>query len=204
MLTDLKMPGMDGLQLLAKLRETDADLPVIVMTAFGEVETAVRAMRSGARDYLAKPVNVGELSVVVARELEQRRLRAETGLLRARLSEKYSFENIIGSSAPMQAVFKTVAQIAPSRASVLITGESGTGKELIAAAIHERSPRAKGPFVKLHCAALAESHPGERALRARARLVHRAPRPGATAGSSRPTTGRCSSTRSARSRRPCR
>ena len=156
-LTDLKMPGMDGLQLLAKLRETDADLPVIVMTAFGEVETAVRAMRSGARDYLSKPVNVGELSVVVARELEQRRLRAETGLLRARLSEKYSFENIIGSSAPMQAVFKTVAQIAPSRASVLITGESGTGKELIAAAIHERSPRAKGPFVKLHCAALAES-----------------------------------------------
>ena len=156
-LTDLKMPGMDGLQLLAKLRETDADLPVIVMTAFGEVETAVRAMRSGARDYLAKPVNVGELSVVVARELEQRRLRAETGLLRARLSEKYSFENIIGSSAPMQAVFKTVAQIAPSRASVLITGESGTGKELIAAAIHEHSPRAKGPFVKLHCAALAES-----------------------------------------------
>jgi two-component system response regulator HydG len=155
--TDLKMPGMDGLALLAKLRENDADLPVIVMTAFGEVETAVKAMRSGARDYLAKPVNVGELSVVVARELEQRRLRAETGLLRARLSEKYSFENIIGNSAPMQAVFKTVAQIAPSRASVLITGESGTGKELIAAAIHERSPRAKGPFVKLHCAALAES-----------------------------------------------
>jgi len=155
--TDLKMPGMDGLQLLAKLRENDPDLPVIVMTAFGEVETAVKAMRSGARDYLSKPVNVGELSVVVGRELEQRRLRAETGLLRQRLSEKYSFSNIIGSAAPMQAVFKTVAQIAPSRASVLITGESGTGKELIAAAIHERSTRAKGPFVKLHCAALAES-----------------------------------------------
>ncbi|HVT06173.1 MAG TPA: sigma-54 dependent transcriptional regulator [Polyangia bacterium] len=155
--TDLKMPGMDGLQLLAKLREGDPDLPVIVMTAFGEVETAVKAMRSGARDYLSKPVNVGELSVVVARELEQRRLRVETGLLRQRLSEKYSFSNIIGSAAPMQAVFKTVAQIAPSRASVLITGESGTGKELIAAAIHERSTRAKGPFVKLHCAALAES-----------------------------------------------
>jgi DNA-binding NtrC family response regulator len=155
--TDLKMPGMDGLQLLAKLRENDPDLPVILMTAFGDVETAVKAMRSGARDYLTKPVNVGELSVVVARELEQRRLRLETGLLRQRLSEKYSFSNIIGSSAPMQAVFKTVAQIAPSRASVLIAGESGTGKELIAAAIHERSPRASGPFVKLHCAALAES-----------------------------------------------
>ncbi len=156
-LTDLKMPGMDGLALLARLRENDPDLPVVVMTAFGEVETAVRAMQSGARDYLAKPVNVGELSLVVSRELEQRRIRQEAGLLRARLSEKYSFENIIGNAAPMQEVFKTVAQIASSRASVLVTGESGTGKELIAAAIHERSPRAKGPFVKLHCAALAES-----------------------------------------------
>jgi two-component system response regulator HydG len=132
-------------------------VPVIVMTAFGEVESAVRAMRAGARDYLAKPVNVGELSVVVARELDQRRVRMEAELLRERLSEKYSFENIIGNSTPMQNVFKTVAQIAASRASVLVTGESGTGKELIAAAIHERSPRAKGPFVKLHCAALAES-----------------------------------------------
>ena len=156
-LTDLKMPGMDGLQLLGRLRETDPDLPVVVMTAFGEVETAVRAMRSGARDYLAKPVNVGELSIVVARELEQRRIRAEAGLLRARLAEKYSFANIVGDSAPMQDVFKTVAQVAASRASVLVTGESGTGKELIAAALHQRSPRAKGPFVKLHCAALAES-----------------------------------------------
>ena len=156
-LTDLKMPGMDGLQLLEKLREGDPDLAVIVMTAFGEVETAVRAMRAGARDYLNKPVNVGELSLVVGRELEQRRIRVEAGQLRARLSEKYSFDNIIGSAARMQDVFKTVAQIAGSRASVLVTGESGTGKELIAAAIHEHSPRAKGPFVKLHCAALAES-----------------------------------------------
>jgi two-component system response regulator HydG len=114
-------------------------------------------MRAGARDYLSKPVNVGELQVVLSRELDQRRLRQEAGLMRARLAEKYSFDSIVGSSAPMQAVFKTVAQIASSRASVLITGESGTGKELIAAAIHERSPRAKGPFVKLHCAALAES-----------------------------------------------
>ena len=156
-LTDLKMPGMDGIQLLGKLHEQDVDLPVIVMTAFGEVETAVGAMRAGARDYLSKPVNVGELSVVLSRELEQRRLRQEAGMLRARLAEKYSFDNIVGNAAPMQEVFKTVAQIAASRASVLITGESGTGKELIAAAIHERSARAKGPFVKLHCAALAES-----------------------------------------------
>jgi DNA-binding NtrC family response regulator len=156
-LTDLKMPGMDGIQLLRRVHEQDPDLPVIVMTAFGEVETAVGAMRAGARDYLSKPVNFGELDAVLARELAERRLREEAGLLRARLAEKYSFDNIVGSSAPMQAVFKTVAQIASSRASVLITGESGTGKELIAAAIHQRSPRAKGPFVKLHCAALAES-----------------------------------------------
>jgi two-component system response regulator HydG len=156
-LTDLKMPGMDGLQLLARLHEGDRELPIVVMTAFGEVETAVRAMRSGARDYLAKPVNVAELSLVVARELEHRRVRVEAGRLRERLSEKYSFDNIIGSSARMQEVFKTVSQIAGSRASVLVTGESGTGKELIAAAIHQHSPRANGPFVKLHCAALAES-----------------------------------------------
>jgi two-component system response regulator HydG len=156
-LTDLKMPGMDGIQLLGKIRESDPDLPVVMMTAFGEVETAVGAMRAGARDYLSKPVNVGELSVVVAREMSGRKLRVEAGLLRERIAEKYSFSNIIGNAAPMQVVFKTVAQIAASRASVLITGESGTGKELIAAAIHERSPRASGPFVKLHCAALAET-----------------------------------------------
>jgi two-component system response regulator HydG len=156
-LTDLKMPGMDGIELLGKVREHDPDVPVVVMTAFGAVETAVGAMRAGARDYITKPVNVGELQVVIAREVEQRRLRAEAGLLRERLAERYRFENIVGSSAPMQDVFKTIAQVAGSRASVLITGESGTGKELIAAAIHERSPRAKGPFVKLHCAALAES-----------------------------------------------
>jgi two-component system response regulator HydG len=156
-LTDLKMPGMDGIELLGKVHEHDRDVPVIVMTAFGAVETAVGAMRAGARDYITKPVNVGELQLVIAREVEQRRLRAEAGLLRQRLAERYRFENIVGSSARMQDVFKTIAQVAGSRASVLISGESGTGKELIAAAIHERSPRAKGPFVKLHCAALAES-----------------------------------------------
>ena len=199
-LTDLKMPGMDGLQLLGKLRENDPDLPVIVMTAFGEVETAVRAMRSGARDYLAKPVNVGELQVVVAREIEQRHLRAETGLLRARLSEKYSFENIIGSSAPMQAVFKTVAQIAPSRASVLITGGRAPAR-----ADRRGDPRADPrarPFVKLRCAALAESLL-ERAVRARARLS-RAPKTRRDGRFSQASHGTLFLGRSARSRPPCR
>jgi DNA-binding NtrC family response regulator len=156
-LTDLKMPGMGGVELLEKLREQDEDAVVIVMTAFGAVDSAVEAMKKGAADYLAKPLNMTELVLVLAREMERRRLRTEAGSLRARLAERYSFENIIGDAPAMQAIFKTVAQVATSRASVLITGESGTGKELIAAAVHQRSPRAKGPFVKLHCAALAET-----------------------------------------------
>jgi DNA-binding NtrC family response regulator len=156
-LTDLKMPGMDGLQLLAKLRDNESDLCVVVMTAFAAIESAVSAMKAGAADYLTKPLNITELTLVLQREFEHLRLRRETGTLRARLAERYSFENIIGSAPVMQDVFKMVAQVASSRSSVLITGESGTGKELIAAAIHQRSPRAKGPFVKLHCAALAEA-----------------------------------------------
>src|SRR5205814_10684484 len=104
-----------------------------------------------------KPVNFVELSLVLKRELERRRLRAEAGQLRERLSARHKISSIIGTSPPMQQVFETVLQVAQARASVLITGESGTGKELIAAAIHEHSPRASGPFVKLHCAALAET-----------------------------------------------
>jgi DNA-binding NtrC family response regulator len=156
-LTDLKMPGMGGVELLEKVRGQDDDAVVIVMTAFGAVDSAVEAMKKGAADYLTKPLNMTELLLVLAREMERRRLRREAGSLRARLAERYSFENIIGDAPAMQAIFKTVAQVAASRASVLISGESGTGKELIAAAVHQRSPRAKGPFVKLHCAALAET-----------------------------------------------
>ncbi len=156
-LTDLKMPGMDGLELLRKLRAQDPEAVVLVMTAFGAVDTAVSAMKEGAADYLTKPLNMTELVLVLSRELERARLRKETGQLRARLAERYSFANIVGSAPAMQEIFKVVAQVATSKASVLVSGESGTGKELIAAAIHERSPRAKGPFVKLHCAALAET-----------------------------------------------
>jgi DNA-binding NtrC family response regulator len=156
-LTDLKMPGMGGVELLEKVRAQDDTAVVVVMTAFGAVDTAVEAMKKGAADYLTKPLNTAELYLVIAREMERRRLRLEAGRLRARLAERYSFENIVGNAPAMQEIFKTVAQVASARSSVLITGESGTGKELIAAAIHQRSPRAKGPFVKLHCAALAES-----------------------------------------------
>jgi DNA-binding NtrC family response regulator len=156
-LTDLRMPGMNGVELLKKLRADSPDLVVLVMTAFGAVDSAVAALREGAAGYFMKPLNVTELSFGLGREMERLRLQRETGQLRARLAERYSFEHIIGNSPAMQAVFKTVVQVAGSRASILVSGESGTGKELIAAAIHERSPRAKGPFVKLHCGALAET-----------------------------------------------
>jgi len=157
LLTDLNMPGLTGLELLDRSRKEDPERAVIVMTAHGAVESAVAAMRAGAADYLQKPLNFDELVLVVERALERRRLRAEAGLLRARLAERHALKHLVGSSAPMQAVADVVLQVAPSRASVLIVGESGTGKELIAAAIHEHSPRAGKPFIKLHCAALAET-----------------------------------------------
>jgi DNA-binding NtrC family response regulator len=157
LLTDLKMPGMDGMELMRRARERDPECAVVVMTAHGGVESAVLAMQKGAASYLAKPLNMDELLVVVDRELERRRLRAETGQLRERLADRHRVSGIIGSSREMQQVFDTVLQVAPSRASVLLTGESGTGKELIAAAIHQHSPRSAGPFVRLNCAALTET-----------------------------------------------
>ncbi len=156
-LTDLKMPGMDGVELMTKVRERSPGLPVVVMTAFGAVDTAVLAMRSGAVDYLTKPINTDELLIVVERALLENRLRREAQDLRKRLDERYKFENVVGAAPAMQQIFKVAAQVASSRATVLLTGESGTGKELIAAAIHQRSNRAQGPFIKLHCGSLAEA-----------------------------------------------
>ena len=155
--TDLKMPGMDGIELVKKLRASEVPPAVVVMTAFGEVTTAVDAMRAGAADYLTKPLDFEELLVVLDKVLENEHLRRETGQLRARVRDRVAPGNMIGIAPPMQRVFEIIDQVAPSRATVLITGESGTGKELVANAIHQRSPRAGGPFIKLHCAALAES-----------------------------------------------
>ena len=155
--TDLKMPGMDGIELVKKIKQMEEPPAVVVMTAFGAVQSAVDAMRAGAADYLTKPINFEELLVVLGRVLEHQKLRAEAARLRQRLTDRVSRQNMVGSSPPMQRVFEIIEQVAPSKATVLLTGESGTGKELVASAIHQRSSRASGPFIKLHCAALAES-----------------------------------------------
>ena len=157
LLSDLRMPDLDGLGVLARARALDPELIVVLMTGFAGVQSAVEAMRQGADDYLLKPLDMAELAVVLDRALERRALRREATQLRSRLKERVRFESMVGVSPVMQELFKTIEQVAPSRPSVLITGESGTGKELVAQAIHENSPRAHGPFVKLHCAALAES-----------------------------------------------
>jgi DNA-binding NtrC family response regulator len=156
-ITDLQMPGMDGIELMKKVRAGEDPVPVIVMTAFGEVSSAVEAMHAGAADYLIKPLNFDELLVVLGRVISTQELVRETRELRQRVRDRVAPGNIIGAAPPMQRVFEIIDQVAPSRATVLISGESGTGKELVANAIHQRSPRAAGPFIKLHCAALAES-----------------------------------------------
>src|SRR5579862_9625132 len=156
-LTDLKLPGMDGLALLQKLNEQNSHAPVIVMSAFGTVENAVEAMKKGAVDFLPKPFSLDHLSVVVEKALEVRKLRDENRELREALGQKYQFENIIGRSAAMQEIFATVMRVAPSRATVLLAGESGVGKDLIARAIHFHSPRRDRPFVKINCTALPEN-----------------------------------------------
>ena len=156
-LTDLRMRGMDGLEVLAKVKEMRPETLVIVMTAYGTVKTAVQAMKLGAEDYLAKPIDVEELEVVLQRALEKKELRAETRNLRERLDHKYNLDNLVGESPDMLAAFKTVRQVAPSNSSVLLLGESGTGKELFAQALHQNSPRRNKPFVKVACAALPET-----------------------------------------------
>ena len=156
-LTDLRMPGMDGLELLGRIKEVRPETMVILMTAYGTVKTAVRAMKLGAEDYLGKPIDVEELEVVLQKTLEKKRLLEETRLLRDRLEHKYRFDALVGESPEMLAAFKTIRQVAPSPSSVLLLGESGTGKELFAQALHQNSPRRNKPFVKVACAALPET-----------------------------------------------
>jgi DNA-binding NtrC family response regulator len=156
-LTDLKMPGLDGIGLLQEARGASPTTVVVVMTAFGTIDSAVQAIKLGAENYLTKPLDPTSLVAVVERAMEKSRLLAETAVLRERLRERNAFGHIIGEHPSMRALLDTVGQVGPSRSSVLILGESGTGKELIAAALHRASTRAAGPFVRLNCAALADS-----------------------------------------------
>ncbi len=157
MLTDLRMPGRDGLSLLKEVVRLYPALPVILLTAYGSVETAVAAMKEGAYDFLMKPINLDHLDLIVSRALRHREVERQNQTLKARLDSKFGMENIIGTSDAMKKVFDIIRQAAPTQATVLIQGPSGTGKELVAQAIHQLSPRATGPFVAVHCAALSST-----------------------------------------------
>jgi DNA-binding NtrC family response regulator len=156
-LTDLKMPGLDGIAFMEKAKIASPGAVFVVMTAFGTISSAVMAVKKGAENYLTKPLEYEALSAVIERAMEKARLVHETRQLRDRLRERNAFGHIVSDDSKMQEVLDLVAQVGPSKASVLVTGESGTGKELIAEAIHAASPRAQMPFIRLHCAALAES-----------------------------------------------
>ncbi len=157
MLSDVRMPGGDGLSLLREVRAKYPDVACILLTAYGSVETAVEAMKSGASDFLTKPVNLDHLDILLKRTIRNRSLESENRELRKQLDSKFGLENIIGGSPAMERLFDVIKQVAPSQATVLIQGPSGTGKELVAHAIHTLSPRASGPFVAVHCAALSST-----------------------------------------------
>ncbi|HYP12295.1 MAG TPA: sigma-54 dependent transcriptional regulator [Bryobacteraceae bacterium] len=156
-ISDLRLPGMDGLELLVHLRRQHSHTPVIVITAFGSVETAVQAMKAGASDFLLKPFSLDHLMTVVHKALEVRALRDENKKLKEELGVRYELHNLIGRSQAMQEIFGTISRVAPTRATVLLAGESGVGKDMIARAIHFHSPRRDRPFVKINCTALPEN-----------------------------------------------
>ncbi len=156
-LTDLKMPGMEGDALLREIRKDFPALPVILMTAFGTVRSAVEAMKAGAFDYILKPFDNEELRITMERAVAFYRMKKENEGMKRELANRYHPDNIIGHSEPLRRVLDLIDRVAPTRATALILGESGTGKELVARAIHYRSPRAAGPFVAINCAALTET-----------------------------------------------
>jgi DNA-binding NtrC family response regulator len=156
-ITDLRMPGIGGMEFLHRLKDTWPDTEVVVMTAYGSIDTAVEAMRYGAYDYLTKPIDRERFPVVVDNALERHALAHENTQLRDRLETQTHFEQMVGESEPMQGIYSLVEMVADSDVTVLLTGESGTGKELIARAIHHKSTRADGPFITLNCGALPDN-----------------------------------------------
>jgi DNA-binding NtrC family response regulator len=156
-ITDLKMPGMSGLDLLSKGKALNPFMPFIMLTGFGTVHSAVEAMKEGAYDYLIKPVDNEEFKLVVQKALELHRLQREVARLRSQLEIDLDFQDIVGQSKPMRAVFRLIRMVAKSNATILIQGESGTGKELIARALHQHSDRSEGPFIAIDCASLPET-----------------------------------------------
>src|SRR5262245_4921909 len=156
-LTDLKLPGMNGLEFLLAAKRVNASTPMVVMTAYGSVETAVEAMKAGAADYVLKPFTMAEMKLVIAKELDVQRVREENRSLKEALGKRYHFQNIVARSPRMQEVLAVVERVASTNSTVLIGGESGVGKDLIARAIHQNSRRAGGPFVKINSTAIPDN-----------------------------------------------
>jgi len=155
--TDFKLPGMTGLEFLQAVKRANAAIPVIIMTAYGTVESAVEAMKVGASDYVLKPFSLAELVLVIRKELDSRNLREENRTLREALGQRYQYENIVARGEKMQSVLALVERVAPTNSTVLLGGESGVGKDLIARAIHQHSHRASGPFIKINSTAIPEN-----------------------------------------------
>ena len=155
-ITDMKLPDVSGFSIIERVKKKDADIPVIMITAFSSLQTAIDAMKKGADDYLTKPVNIEELELILKKIWEKQLLILQNRELRQQLDDRYGFSGFIGNTPEMQLVFNTITEIAPTAATVLIYGETGTGKELVANAIHHNSDRQDKPFVALHCASLSE------------------------------------------------
>lgn len=156
-IVDLKLPGIDGLEVLKRLKAKDRTISVVMVTAYATVDSAIEAMKEGAEDYIPKPFNLEEIRIVVAKVLEKRELLLKNKYLQGQLRDKYEFDNIIGESPRIREVLETIAKIAASKTTILIYGETGTGKELVARAIHFNSPRAENVFLPVNCAALSEN-----------------------------------------------
>lgn len=156
-LTDVKMPGMDGIELLSRIKEVNPDAPVIVMTAYGSVEKAVEAMQEGAYTFITKPFENETLLTHISKALDIHKIVQENSMLREAIRSRYSFGNIIGKSKPMQELYEVIKKVAPTNASILVEGESGTGKELVAKAVHFNSKRKNNPLVAVNCSAFAEN-----------------------------------------------